>query len=226
MSFFFKILKGIAKEIQEQELFNAVLRKSQNFDTLDFENLYIVYGNVNIDIINSDDINKYGIEIYTNESDDISDISIITEYQTETKSCSLSISKKDNVINCNVHITLPRNLCYSLSGGNGNVKIEDVTSNNISIISDNGNVKLTSSVIEHISTTTHNGNIKVNGCLFNNSDLCTKNGNIKVFLSSNEYQITTKTHHGNVKLYNISNISSAAKILNCTTNNGNIKISC
>lgn len=129
-----------------------------------------------------------------------------------------SMSVNNSKCICTMTVKLPRRAFAGLTvdTSNGNITIQDMTSQSNTLTTTNGNVSITGGSLDNLNATANNGKVEVNNLLTQTFAASTRNGRISL-ANTSALSITAQAQNGDVKLDHTS-----SPYFYCTATNASV----
>ena len=129
---------------------------------------------------------------------------------------SMSVNNSKRV--CTMTVKLPRRAFAGLTvdTSNGNITIQDMTSQSNTLTTTNGNISITGGSLDNLNATANNGKVEVNNLLTQTFAASTRNGRISL-ANTSALSITAQAQNGDVKLDHTS-----SPYFYCTATNASV----
>ena len=129
-----------------------------------------------------------------------------------------SMSVNNSKRTCTLTVKLPRKAFAGLTvdTSNGNITIQDMTSQSNTLTTTNGNISITGGSLDNLSATANNGKVEVANLLTQTFAASTRNGRISLSNTS-ALSITAKAQNGSINLDAVS-----SPVYHCTVTNSSI----
>lgn len=129
-----------------------------------------------------------------------------------------SMSVNNSKCICTMTVKLPRRAFAGLTvdTSNGNLTIQDMTSQSSTLTTTNGNISITGGSLDNLNATANNGKVEVNNLLTQTFAASTRNGRISL-ANTSALSITAQAQNGDVKLDHTS-----SPYFYCTATNASV----
>ena len=129
-----------------------------------------------------------------------------------------SMSVNNSKCICTMTVKLPRRAFAGLTvdTSNGNITIQDMTSQSNTLTTTNGNISITGGSLDNLNATANNGKVEVNNLLTQTFVASTRNGRISL-ANTSALSITAQAQNGDVKLDHTS-----SPYFYCTATNASV----
>ena len=129
-----------------------------------------------------------------------------------------SMSVNNSKCICTMTVKLPRRAFAGLTvdTSNGNITIQDMTSQSNTLTNTNGNISITGGSLDNLNATANNGKVEVNNLLTQTFVASTRNGRISL-ANTSALSITAQAQNGDVKLDHTS-----SPYFYCTATNASV----
>ena len=129
-----------------------------------------------------------------------------------------SMSVNNSKCICTMTVKLPRRAFAGLTvdTSNGNITIQDMTSQSNTLTTTNGNISITGGSLDSLNATANNGKVEVNNLLTQTFAASTRNGRISL-ANTSALSITAQAQNGDVKLDHTS-----SPYFYCTATNASV----
>jgi len=129
-----------------------------------------------------------------------------------------SMSVNNSKCICTMTVKLPRRAFAGLTvdTSNGNLTIQDMTSQSNTLTTTNGNISITGGSLDNLNATANNGKVEVNNLLTQTFAASTRNGRISL-ANTSALSITAQAQNGDVKLDHTS-----SPYFYCTATNASV----
>lgn len=129
-----------------------------------------------------------------------------------------SMSVNNSKCICTMTVKLPRRAFAGLTvdTSNGNITIQDMTSQSNTLTTTNGNISITGGSLDNLNATANNGKVEVNNLLTQTFAASTRNGRISL-ANTSALSITAQAQNGSINLDTVS-----APSYRCTVTNSSV----
>lgn len=129
-----------------------------------------------------------------------------------------SMSVNNSKCICTITVKLPRRAFAGLTvdTSNGNITLQDMTSQSNTLTTTNGNISITGGSLDNLNATANNGKVEVNNLLTQTFAASTRNGRISL-ANTSALSITAQAQNGSINLDTVS-----APSYRCTVTNSSV----